>query len=332
MARDPDQSVGFQNRTSLGIGFILVGMFCISVNDMLIKQLSGSYPLHEMVFVRSAIGILFSLLILQFEGGIRMLRTDKPGLHIVRGLFIVAANMSFFAALAAMPLAEATAMFFVAPLFITLLSIPFLGESVGVRRLSAVVVGFIGVLVMLRPGSFVAQPTADQIILVLPIFAAFAYACMQILTRRLGVSSTASAMAIYIQVTFVVVSLGFWCVAGDGQYAEGLENRSALFLLRAWTYPSQSDWPWFILLGFTSAIIGYSLSQAYRSADAATIAPFEYVALPMSIMWGWAIFGELPDVWVAVGICLIGGAGFYVFLREKQKARPVAGRRPVRRY
>ncbi len=332
MSDQSEPSEQRRDRTRLGVGFIMVGMFFISLNDMLIKQLSGAYPLHEMVFVRSAIGIIFSFIILQFEGGIRMLRTDRPGLHVLRGLFIVVANMSFFAALAVMPLADATALFFVAPLLITILSVPVLGETVGLRRFLAVVVGFVGVLVMLKPQNFAAQPTGDQLIQVLPIIGAFAYACMQVLTRRLGMSSTASAMAIYIQATFIVVSFGFWLVAGDGRFADGLENKSAVFLLRAWTWPAENDWPWFVLLGFSSAVIGYSLSQAYRSSDAATIAPFEYVALPMSVLWGWVIFGHFPDAWVGAGIVLIGGSGLYVFLREKQRARPIASRRPVRRY
>lgn len=317
---------------NLGIGFIVLGMFCISINDMVIKQLSGDYPLHQMVFVRSAIGISFSLFILQFEGGFPRLRTKQAGLHLLRGLLIVAANMTFFAALAVIPLADATALFFVAPLFITLLSIPFLGERVGARRLSAVVIGFAGVLIMLRPGTEPSGTAPDRLILLLPVIAAFAYACMQILTRRLGVASTASAMAVYIQGTFILVSLGFWVVAGDGRYADGVENESAVFLLRAWTWPAEGDWPWFLLLGLMSAIIGYSLSQAYRSADAATIAPFEYVALPLSVMWGWAVFGQLPDIWVTAGILLIACSGVYVFLREKQRARPIASGRPVRRY
>ena len=137
----------------VGILFITLAMLCISVNDMLIKHLSGDYPLHQMVFVRSAIGIVFSLIILQFEGGFSLLRTSRPWLHLLRGLCVVGSNMAFFAALAVIPLADATALFFVAPLFITLLSIPFLGERVGARRLGAVVVGFLGVVIMMRPGS-----------------------------------------------------------------------------------------------------------------------------------------------------------------------------------
>ena len=205
--------------------------------------------------------------------------------------------MAFFAALAVIPLADATALFFVAPLFITILSIPFLGEKVGARRLGAVVAGFLGVLIMLRPGAADAGPAPDRAILLLPIFAAFAYACMQILTRRLAVASKASAMAIYIQGVFIVVSLLFWVVAGDGRFVQGVDNESAIFLLRAWVWPAREDIVVFLVLGLMSAVIGYSLSQAYRQADAATIAPFEYVALPLSIFWGWTVFGDLPDLW-----------------------------------
>lgn len=319
------------DRPALGIVFILVSMCCISVNDMLIKRLSGDYPLHQMVFVRSAIGIGFSLVILQFEGGFKLLRTNHAWLHALRGLCIVASNIAFFAALAVIPLADATALFFVAPLFITLLSIPFLGEKVGPRRIGAVIVGFIGVLIMLRPGAEPNENAPDRIVLLLPVFAAFAYASMQILTRRLGVDSKASAMAVYIQAMFLLVSLVFWLIAGDGRYAEHFENPSLVFLFRPWTWPEQSDLVLFLLLGLMSGIIGYSLSQAYRVASAATIAPFEYTAVPLAIIWGWVVFGHLPSGWVFAGIALITLSGVYVFLREGVRARQVASGRPVRR-
>lgn len=325
-------SASAQNNPTVGIAFILLAMFCISINDMLIKQLSGAYPLHQMVFVRSAIGILFSILMVQFEGGFGILRTDRPWLHLLRGLLVVIANMCFFTALAAIPLADATALFFAAPLFITVLSIPFLGEQVGIRRISAVVIGFVGVLIMLRPGAAETENVASTLVLSLPVIGALAYALMQILTRRLGVSSKASAMALYIQGTFIAVSLSFWAVAGDGRFAVGVENPSIEFLLRAWRWPEEGDQLLFLLLGVMSAIIGYSLSQAYRSADAATVAPFEYVALPLAIMWGWVIWGELPGIQVAIGIALIVGAGLYVFLRERKRERPLSSRRPLRRW
>lgn len=103
------------NRAGLAIGLILLGVAAISVNDMLIKRLSGGYPLHQIVFTRSAIGILLGLVLVKLEGGFHLLKTRQPGLHLLRGLLIVISNMSFFLALSVLPLAEATALFFAAP-------------------------------------------------------------------------------------------------------------------------------------------------------------------------------------------------------------------------
>ncbi len=310
-----------QNRAGAGIAFVLMGMACISVNDLLIKQFSDTYPLHQTVFLRSGIGILFSLIFVWLEGGLSILKTRQPGLHALRGVLIVIANMSFFVSIAALPLADATALFFAAPLFITLLSIPILGEKVGPLRMGAVIVGFVGVVIMQRPWESSTALDVPRIVLLLPVLSALTYALNQILTRRLGVEAKASALAVYIQASFVIVSLGFYLVAGDGRYAVGLENESLIFLLRAWTWPTSQDWPYFIALGVNSAIIGYCLSQAYRLADAATVAPYEYIGLPLAVFWGWVIFSELPAVEVWIGIALILGSGLFVFLREQHKAK-----------
>ena len=308
-----------QNNATIGILFVLSGVFFISINDMLIKQLSGGYPLHQMVFTRSIIGIMFSLIFVQMEGGWQILRTNQPGLHVLRGLLIVTSNMTFFVALAAIPLADATALFFAAPLFITLLSIPVLGEKVGPLRLGAVVFGFLGVVIMQRPWEGVDTLGTSRLILLLPVVAALTYALNQLLTRKLGVKSKASALAVYIQGTFVVVSIGFYIVAGDGRFAEGSGNPSVQFLLRAWIWPAQSDFWLFGFLGFASAVIGYALSQAYRMADAATVAPFEYIGLPLAVFWGWFTFSELPVWEVWMGIAMILASGVFVYIREAQK-------------
>ncbi|MFD1158401.1 DMT family transporter [Roseovarius aestuarii] len=304
---------------AVGIGFILIGTVAISVNDMLIKLLSGGYPLHQMVFTRSVIGIIFSLMLVQLEGGWRILLTKTPGLHLLRCATLVIANLTFFTALAVLTLAEATAIFFIGPLLITLLSIPVLGEKVGPLRLGAVVVGFIGVLIMTRPWQSGETREVSLLIYLLPIVAAFAYAITQVLTRKLGTTTKASVLSTYLQALFIVVSLGFWVVAGDGRYAEALESESLVFLLRAWVWPEGSDLYLFLGLGLNTAIVGYALAQAYRQADAATIAPFEYLGLPLAVFWGWSLWGELPDAVVSLGILLVLGSGLFVFLRERQK-------------
>lgn len=328
----PAYAPSLPNSSAQGIGLILIGVIAISINDMLIKQLSGDYPLHQMVFARSGIGILFSLVLVQMEGGWRILKTSQPGLHALRGLLVVVANMTFFAAIAVMPLGEATALFFAAPLFITLLSIPMLGENVGRLRIGAVIAGFLGVLVMQRPWAGIADLQVSRVVLLLPVIAALTYALMQLMTRRLGVNAKASAMAVYIQVMFLLVAAGFWMVAGDGRYARDLENESLIFLLRAWSWPQGADLWFFICLGFLSAVVGYCLSAAYRIADAATVAPFEYIGLPLAVFWGWAMWGDLPGPEIAAGIALIMGAGLFVFVRERQKKSPLASRRSNRRY
>ncbi|MEM7188930.1 MAG: DMT family transporter [Pseudomonadota bacterium] len=320
-----------QNRPIAGIAFILVAMVAISVNDMLIKRLSGEYPLHELVFVRSAIGIVFSLVLVQFEGGLQILRTSTPFLHALRGILIVISNLTYFTALAVISLAEAMAVFFVAPLFITLLAIPVLGEKVGPWRLGAVTVGLVGVLIMLRPWESPELAPYNRLILLLPVVAAFTYAFNQVLTRRLGVSSKASAMAVYIQAMFILVSALFFAFAGDGRFAEGVDNASIQFLFRAWIWPEGTDTWLFVGLGLNSAIIGYALSAAYRLADAGTIAPFEYVGMPLAVFWGWAMFGVLPDWIVLTGVTLIIGAGAVVFIRERIKERELVIRKRVHR-
>ena len=311
------------------IGFILAGMFCISINDTLIKFLSDGYPLHQMVFVRSVVGMAASVLFLRFEGGWVLLRTNRPGLHAIRAGLIVLANMMFFAALAVMPLGAATALFFVAPVFITLLAIPVLGEPVGLPRFAAIVVGLAGVGVMMAPG--VDWGGIPRWNLLLPIAAAACYSGMQVLTRKLGAQSAASAMAIYIQGTFIVVSVLFFLVAGNGRFADESSGQAAAFLLRAWIWPALGDVWIFALLGTMSGIIGYCLSQAYRIGTASVVASFEYVALPLAIFWGWMVFDEVPQVVVWFGVALIAGAGLAVFARERALERVVASGRPIRR-
>ncbi|MFT6023097.1 MAG: S-adenosylmethionine uptake transporter [Ascidiaceihabitans sp.] len=313
-----------QNNANMGILFVLAGVFCISINDMFVKQLSGGYPLHQIVLARSAVGILFSMIFVQLEGGIGILKTKQPIWHATRGLLIVASNMAFFVAIAALPLADATALFFAAPLFITLLSIPVLGEKVGPLRLGAVVFGFVGVIIMQRPWEGSDTLGASRLVLLLPVLAALTYAMNQVLTRKLGVTTKASALSVYIQLAFIIVSIGFFLVAGDGRFAVGSDDPSILFLLRPWIWPHQEDIWAFLILGINSALIGYCLSQAYRMADAATVAPFEYIGLPLAVFWGWIIFADLPVWEVWTGIAMILAAGLFVFLREKQKSRAVA--------
>ncbi|MGI9336307.1 MAG: DMT family transporter [Gammaproteobacteria bacterium] len=295
---------------ALGIACIVGAMFSFTTQDALIKWLSGGYPLHEIVFVRAVLAAGLTLFMMQIEGGMILLRSSRPGLHIGRGLLLVLANSSFFMALAAMPIGEASAMFFVAPLMITVLSAVVLEETVGVRRWLGVIVGLAGVIVMFRPGAEVVRLVA-----LLPVVAAAAYSSMQIMTRKLGVTDRASTMAFYVQLTFIFVGLAMGLVAGDGRFAP-TDNPSLEFLLRAWRWPQPTDAILFMGIGVLSAAGAYLMSQAYRVCAAALVAPFEYVALPLAVMWGLVLWGEWPDATAMLGIALILGGGLYVLHRE----------------
>ncbi len=312
----------------------LLGIFCVigagaafTTNDMAIKWLSGDYPLHEIILARSLIAILLTLAILvPFEGGYRNLLTRRWRLHLLRGGVIVVANMAFFLALASLPLGEVTAIFFVAPLIITALSALVLAEMVGPRRWVAVLIGLVGVLVMLRPGSAAFQWAA-----ILPLVAAFCYALTQILTRTLGNTENASTMATYIQACFVVVSSAFGLIAGDGRFASPDAGPQMDFLLRAWVWPNVTDASIMLGLGVLSATGGYLISQGYRLSEAGLVAPFEYTALPLAVFWSVLLWGDWPDATAWVGIALICGAGLYVFYRESALGQKIALRRPMPR-
>ncbi len=311
----------------------LIAILCVigavtafTTQDMAVKWLSESYPLHQITLARGGIAMVVTLaLFVPLEGGYRNLRTRRPGLHLLRGLAVVIANMAFFTSLVSLPLGEATAIFFVAPLLITALSVVLLGERVGPRRWIAVLVGLAGVVVMIRPGAEAFQWAA-----LLPLAAALAYAALQIMTRKLGMAEKASTMAFYIQLVFIVVSGAIGLSFGDGRWA-GSGDAHLDFLLRAWVWPSLADLGLMCVIGALSAVGGYLVSQAYRTGEAAMVAPFEYVAIPLAVFWSALVWGDWPDLVAWFAIALIGGAGLYLFYRETVRGRLDARRRPMGR-
>jgi drug/metabolite transporter (DMT)-like permease len=302
--------VANRNPRMVGVACILGAVTIFTIQDTTIKWLSGDFPLHEIVFVRAVVATVIMLGVIYLQGGVRLLRTGRPGLHLARGLLVVVTNSCFFAAIVMMPLADAVAVFFVAPLLITALSTIFLGEKVGARRWSAVMIGLVGVVVMLRPGS-----DSLRLILLLPVVAAVCYAVMQLITRRLGATDGASVMAFYVHLTFVIVGAGMGLVCGDGRF-EVTDNPSLQFLLRAWIVPSAREFALLLVVGVMSAIGAYLMTQAYRTTEATVIAPFEYAALPFAMLWGLIFFGDVPDSQALLGMVLIVGSGLFVLYRE----------------
>ncbi|MDR0807667.1 MAG: DMT family transporter [Gemmobacter sp.] len=296
--------------TTLGLLAAIGGSAIMSVNDVTIKALSGGYALHQVVLTRSVISILFLLVFMGLTGGYRQMRTRRPRGHLLRVSLVMLSNITYFLGLAALPLADTVAIAFVSPLVVTLLSVVFLGETVGPRRWMAVIVGLAGVIVMMRPGAGALQPAA-----VLVVLSAFTYASTHMMTRRLRDTESAATMNFYVQCGFVLVSSTMGLMVGDGHLA-GSANPSLAFLFHAWVWPPPTDWPIFLATGLSVAIGGLMVAQAYRMCEAALVAPFEYTAMPLAIFWGVTVFGQWPDLTAWLGIALICGSGLYVLWRE----------------
>ena len=310
----------------IGIACVVGAASTFATQDMAVKWLSGDYPLHQIIFVRAVVALALILaLLVPLEGGYANLRSRRLPLHLLRGLAVVISNMAFFTGLATLSLGEATAIFFVAPLFITALSVWLLKEQVGPRRWLAVAVGLVGVMIMLRPGGDSFRWAA-----LLPMTAALAYAFLQIFTRKLGMVEKASSMAFYIQVTFLAVSSVIGLAFGDGRLADA-GSPEIDFLFRAWVWPSAADALAMLAIGTLSAAGGYLISQGYRLSEAALVAPFEYVAIPLAVFWSVLLWGHWPDAQSWLGIALIGSAGLYVFYRETVRGRWNVLRRPLPR-
>ena len=303
------------------IMFVVVASIAFSLNDLVFKLLSGVYPLHEMMFFRATTALILIVIYMRWtSGGLDLLKTSRLKLHALRGGLMILANACQYAALAALPLADATAIYYAAPLLITVFSIFFLRERVGLWRWLAVSIGLIGVILIVRPGGAAYSGAAF-----LAVFAAAAYALSQIMTRRIGVTEQALTMSFYGQVSLNLFAILVGLAIGNGRFS-GTGNAAADFLLRGWTWPTPFDLFLFITLGVISAVGGIMLTKAYRDGPPSLIASFEYLALPMSVIWGAVFWQSLPDKLSFIGILLVVFAGLSIAFREAKLGRGVTSR------
>ncbi|MSP83596.1 MAG: EamA family transporter [Alphaproteobacteria bacterium] len=297
-----------------GILSLCVGVFVFSLQDIVIKRVSGDYPVHEVMVIRSLAAMPFLLAIVHFEVGLRALRTSKVGLILARGSILILSYTLYYLGFPALPLAAAVSLWFIAPLVIAGLAGLLLRERIGVRRWIAIMVGFSGVLVILRPGSGVLDPAA-----ILPVVAAIAYAFGQILARRLGETQRASVLAFYQNVMFFSGAALMALVFRDSELA-GIDHPTIGFLARPWAVPTMIDLVMLLACGPIAACGVYFLTNAYRMGEANVVAPFEYTGMIWAATWGFAFWGEVPSVHTAVGVAILLGAGLYVMHSGRKDA------------
>ncbi len=259
--------------------------------DLCAKWLLADYSLPQFVFLRSIFGVSFFLLTARFYGGLGSLKTKRWKWHLFRTLLATGAMFGFFYGLSRMPLVNALTIAFTAPLFVTGLSVPFLGEHVGWRRWMAVIIGFIGVLIVLRPGTGMFTPAAIGVIL-----AAVCYAGLALTARKLAATESSFSLSVYVVTGPFLVSSTM--IAGN------------------FTAPDASGWFLFITAGLCSALAWVGIVGGYRRAPPAMLAPFEYTALIGAAIAGYLIWDEVPDVWVVAGGLVIIGSGLFIVHRE----------------
>jgi len=276
---------------------IMTAVAMFTVMDSMAKYLSRFYPVPGIAWARYAFHLLFVLMILGPRLKLGLARTRRPGLQIVRGMLLAASSMLFFSALKFMPMAEASSISFVAPMLVTLLGVTLLKEKVEPARWLAVAAGFIGVLIIIRPGSGVFSWVA-----VLPLATAASFASYQILTRKLA--------------------------GVDGPYTSLFYSGLVGTVLLAPVLPFQWVTPKTLAhalmlpaIGFLGGLSHLILIRAYDQATVSTLAPFSYTQLIWVILIGYLVFGDFPDHWSLIGIAVIMASGIYIATHQHLSER-----------
>ena len=300
-----------RSSNTTGILCLTAGIAVFSVQDLILKLLSGAYPLHQAMVLRSLTAIPFMLaLVWLFDGSLRTLLSRGWPAMLGRGLLNFTAYTAYYLALAALPMATTVALYFTAPLIITVLSVIILHEKVSARRWLAVIAGFAGVLIMVRPGGNLFDWAA-----LLPVFCGFAYAASMILARTMGSRDTAAAMAFWGNLAFLLCGLALSAYYGSGQHA-GDAHPSLAFLTRGWATPTGFDLFLMCACGAIAAIGLTLLTHAYAISQSSVVAPFEFTFAFWGILWGWLFWSDLPDALGWLGIAIIIAAGVYVLRAE----------------
>jgi len=288
--RDPSIDAKAATR---GILWMLATVLMFACINATAKLLTQSYPVWQVVWARYAFQFLLIAVYLGPRLG-KVAATGRLRLQLIRSLLLFGTTILFFTGLSLVPLADATAIMFVAPILVTALSMPLLGEHVGPRRWAGVAIGFLGALIVIRPGFGLAQSAA-----LLPLGAACFHAFYQISTRMLSRSDETITTLFYTATTGALIA--------------------SLVAPFHWTMPDAAGWSMMAALGLFATLGHFCLIKAFTSAPAATVSPFGYVNLLWATLFGYLLFAHLPDPWTLTGAAIIILSGLYIYRRERAK-------------
>lgn len=299
-----------RERIGRGIAFMVAAVALFNVMGALVKWLGPHYPIGQLMFFRNAFAIPAGLAIVLGQGGLSQLRTERPFAHLLRAATGVSAMGTGFYALSVLPLADATAISFTNPLFVTMLAIPLLGEKVGLHRWSAVGAGFVGVLVLAwglaQDGGFGGGSTLGMLG---GLANALLSALSALLVRRLSATESSAAISLWQSVLATLLTL--------------------VLLPFGWRTPPLGDLALLVSIGLSGGVAQFWLTQAYRYAPASVAGPFTYTSMVWAILLGWLVWSEAPTPTMLLGSAIVVASGLYILHREVFRARQKLSAQPA---
>lgn len=291
-------AAALQDHPMQGVILFCSGLFCFVAMNTGVKLMVGTfgYPVIEVVWARYFFHLIL-IVVLFPRRAPRLLESERKPLQVLRSIFVLCATVSACTALKFLPLADMVSITFLAPLIVTGLSVVVLGETVGWRRWSAVLVGFAGVFIILRPGFGAFHPA-----LLLPLAVAFFYACYQVTTRLIRGAAPPLNSLFYTALVGAVVMTAT--------------------LPFAFRMPTPGHWAMLVALGFLGGLGHFLVIRAFERAEVSLIAPFAYTELIWATVAGLIVFGDFPDAFTIAGAVVIAGSGIYVLARERKRMVP----------
>lgn len=278
--------------TSRGVLLMIASTLGFSGMHATVRYLSAELPPIEIAFFRNLFGMIV-FMPLVFRQGLGFLRTERMPMHLLRSGLNVMAMFAFFTALSLAPLARVNALAFTAPLFAAVLSVVILGERFHVRRWAAIVLGFLGMLVILRPGMIAVDPGS-----LLVLLSAALWGVTMIVIRMLGRTESSLTTTGYMNILLSLFSLG-----------------PALYV---WETPTGEAWFWLVVVGILGTLAQLALAEALKQAETTVIMPFDFLKIVWAAMLGYLLFVEVPDVPTFAGAAIVFAASFYIAYRERQ--------------
>ena len=313
-----------QNNNPKGILYILLAMMVFSVQDGIMKHIYNFVSLYEVYLVRTVISFVLILTFLILTKKPIVFKSKYPVLTFFRVILFFFGFSSFYISLTVLPLGTATALFFVTPFLITIFAHFFLKEEIGMRRWSAVVVGFIGVYITLNPDF-----SNFNYLSLLPILCAFCYSLSMIIIKKTSDKDSVYTQTFTFYIGAIILSTIFYFIIGDGQYNTS-DHPASQFIFREWFVDFNSSIILMSVTGVTATVAFLLLFTAYSIASPSVISPFEYSILFWSPLLGWLYFDEIPTLSTVVGILIIVSSGIYIFIREKAQDQSIATEKPLR--